>query len=306
MSFALTNWQETALNFECAGASLWGIVTTPVASGPSSGADHAPAKEAASQTGIVIIVGGPQYRTGSHRQFVLSSRYLAGHNYSVLRFDYRGIGDSAGEIGHFERVSADVRAAIDALLRCHPHLKRVVLWGLCDGASAALLYHHQERDNRVVGMVLLNPWVRSVSTEAVTRVKHYYPERLKNASFWRKLLAGKVAGSAAGELLRSLGLMLQGRGALQEPAHEPKTFQERMAAAWRDFDRPVLLVLSGNDHTAREFEEACATQPVWSGALARSTVTRYDAITADHTFSSREARHDLDVRTATWLRSCGL
>jgi uncharacterized protein len=307
-------WQESALNFECEGTPLWGVVARPHALASSTPAGQttahlAQAPQAAplcSPTGVIIIVGGPQYRVGSHRQFVQTARHLAGQGHSVLRFDYRGMGDSAGETGHFESVSADVRAAIDALLRSQPQVKHVVLWGLCDGASAALLYLHHEQDSRVAGLVLLNPWVRSVTTEAVTRVKHYYVERLKSAAFWRKLLTGQVAATALSELMGSVRLILQGRGARRAAMQAPRTFQERMAAAWRGFDSPVLLVLSGNDHTAREFEEVCAAHPAWNGALRRPTVTRYDAVDADHTFSKNQARRELDVRTSTWLRTNGL
>ena len=91
-------------------------------------------------TGVLVIVGGPQYRVGSHRQFVLLGRALAERGYPVLRFDYRGLGDSDGEPHTFETIDADIRAAIDAFTRLRPGLERVVVWGLCDAASAALFY----------------------------------------------------------------------------------------------------------------------------------------------------------------------
>ncbi len=294
------HWQESVLSFECEGTALWGVLAAP----HRSGHEHSPV-QAKGLTAIVIIVGGPQYRVGSHRQFVLTARHLAEQGYPVLRFDYRGMGDSAGQTGHFERVSADVRAAIDALQRAHPQVQRVVLWGLCDGASAALLYCQQARDPRVAGLVVLNPWVRSAVTQAAAQVKHYYLQRLRSAAFWRKLLSGQVAVSALSELGASLRVMAGARGVKQAPLREPKTFQERMAVAWRELNHPVLLVLSGNDQTAREFEEACNTQAVWAGALKRNTVTRYDATAADHTFSQTAQRCELDARTAAWLRACG-
>jgi alpha/beta superfamily hydrolase len=45
---------------------------------------------------VLVIVGGPQYRAGSHRQFTLLARSLAEQGFAVLRFDYRGMGDSTG------------------------------------------------------------------------------------------------------------------------------------------------------------------------------------------------------------------
>jgi uncharacterized protein len=295
-----TRWQESVLSFECESTPLWGVVAEPdcvnLDPSPSAGTH---------QTAIVIIVGGPQYRVGSHRQFVLTARHLAEQGFPVLRFDYRGMGDSAGETGHFERVNADVRAAIDALLQAKPQIQRVVLWGLCDGASAALLYCRETQDPRVAGLVLLNPWVRSLTTQAVTRVKHYYLQRLRDRAFWRKLVSGQVAASALTDLMSSLRVMLRGRAAQQVPAGEPKTFQDRMAAAWQSWERPLLLAMSGNDQTAREFEEACAAQLVWRGALGRALVTRYDAADADHTFSQTAQRSALDARTVTWLQANG-
>jgi hypothetical protein len=50
---------------------------------------------------VVIIVVGPQYRAGLHRQFVSLARTLSTAGFLVLRYDYRGMGDSDGEyLGH--------------------------------------------------------------------------------------------------------------------------------------------------------------------------------------------------------------
>ena len=131
---------EHALTFDCEGESLVGIL---------SGAGLPAGR------GVLIVVGGPQYRVGSHRQFALLARHLAKHGVPTLRFDYRGMGDSDGEVRTFERVGEDIRCAIDRFFASVPGLKDVVIWGLCDAASAALFYAHQ--DARVSGLILLNP-----------------------------------------------------------------------------------------------------------------------------------------------------
>ena len=72
-----------------------------------------------------------------------------------------------------------------------PEVEHVVLWGLCDAASAALTYWQSTRDARVAGMVLLNPgcvptqvWPRR--TSSTTTVQH-----LREAEFWKRLVSGR-------------------------------------------------------------------------------------------------------------------
>jgi exosortase A-associated hydrolase 1 len=243
---------------------------------------------------VLVVVGGPQVRAGSHRQFVYLARHLAGQGWPVLRFDVRGMGDSSGALHTFEQISPDIGAAIDGLC-AEADVQHVVLWGSCDGASASLLYLHERPDTRVAGLCLLNPWVRSEASLARTQVRHYYRQRLLEADFWRKLLRGGVALSAF------KGLVSNVRAARQRPAATPANFQTRMASAWRAFDGPIQLVLSGNDHTAREFLEYTAADPAWAGLLERPQVRRTEFDGADHTFSAIADQRALESSVATWL-----
>ena len=290
MTSPVPSAQEHAFTFDCAGDALVGILHKP--------ADPEPARDAA-RTGVLIVVGGPQYRAGSHRQFVHLARHLAAAGHPVLRFDVRGMGDSSGAQRGFEHLDADIDAAIQALMQHQPGVQQVVLWGLCDGASAALLYLHRHADLRVRGLCLLNPWVRSEASLARTHVKHYYRQRLMQREFWTKLLSGRVAGQA----LRGLvGNLRAASGPVDAPTRAAAPFQVRMAQAWQAFSGPVLLVLSGRDYTAREFTETVAAHPAWTGALARPGVQRHDAAAADHTFSARAERDALERLTSDWLR----
>ncbi len=67
--------------------------------------------------GVLIVVGGPQYRVGSHRQFVLLARALAARGFAAMRFDCTGMGDSDGaRARRSPTATATSRAAIDAFI----------------------------------------------------------------------------------------------------------------------------------------------------------------------------------------------
>lgn len=282
---------EQAFVFGCEAERLIGILHPPGEGAPES---------TTTTTGVVVVVGGPQYRGGSHRQFVHMARALAMAGHPVWRFDARGMGDSTGVLRNFEHLSPDIGAAIDALLQHQPQVRQVVLWGLCDGASAALLYMHDRADPRVRGLCLLNPWVRSDASLARTHVKHYYTRRLRQREFWHKLLSGQVAGAALRGLVSNLQAARRAPGvAVNAP------FQARMAAAWVALRGEVMLVLSGNDYTAKEFMEFTAADPVWREALLQPNVRRCELPRADHTCSDRASHRDMEAAILKWLTALG-
>jgi exosortase A-associated hydrolase 1 len=241
--------------------------------------DAHPSAHLSAHIGVLIIVGGRQYRAGSGRSFVNVARQLAESGTPSLRFDTRGMGDSSGAIRSFEEIEPDIGCAIDAMFSELPALQGVVLWGLCDAASAALLYWGATSDSRVKGLVLLNPWIRSEQTLAKTRMRHHYRDRVSDLQFWRRLVAGQVhwrallAWWADWKISRS-----SGRSGL--------SFHAAMAQAWRRFDQPLLLVLGDNDETALEFHEAASALPEWAGTLAQRSVSIEWLAGAGHTFSS--------------------
>ena len=277
---------EEALVFQVAGDHLLGIVAKP---------------DFPVDCGVLIVVGGPQYRAGSHRQFLLLSRRLAAEAYPVMRFDYRGMGDSGGAMRDFDAVGEDIEAAVDAFQLACPMVKRVVLWGLCDAASAALLYVQASRDLRIAGLVLLNPWVRSVASLAQTHIRHYYGQRLLQKVFWIKLLSGKL------QVLKSLqgflNSLLQARGKSVHKENLSHSFQDLMAEGLKQFPAGVLLILSGQDYTAREFVDYVSSNAAWKGLTPAAKVTRIEVEDADHTFSSRVLRLAVEEITKAWLDS---
>lgn len=283
------NISEEAVVFGFAGEQLVGVLARPELGEGAAG----------SELGMLVVVGGPQYRVGSHRQFILLSRKVAAAGFPVFRFDYRGMGDSSGDKRDFETVRGDIGAAVDAFLTACPSVRKIILWGLCDAASASLIYVDASRDSRVAGLVLLNPWVRSEATLAQTHIKHYYGNRLMQKEFWLKLLGGKlqVTSSIRG-LLKSV---LLARGPAGAPEGEVRSFQVRMAAGWRASSGDIMLILSSQDYTAMEFLDYVAAHPEWSALVGGENVTRIDVSDADHTFSDAQSRAAVEAASIAWL-----
>ena len=280
---ALSTPRERVLTFDCESSRLIGVLHEPAA------------REAG--LGVLVIVGGPQYRVGSHRQFVLMARALAHAGYPVLRFDYRGMGDADGGPRKFDAVDADVRSAIDAFVAARPELMGVVLWALCDGASAALMYC--SRDPRVKALALANPWVYTQGAEAQSYIRHYYFGRLLQRAFWKKLLSLKVdvRGSIKDFARKFLtARTVEGGGAAREGG-----FIARMLAGLQSFQSPVLFLLSERDLTARQFQDLAESSPAWRRAMQRTNVAVEHLTGADHTFSSREALDAATTRCLAWL-----
>lgn len=280
------NSLETAVHFDCAGDRLAGIA-------------HVPAEPRA--RGVIVITGGPQYRAGSHRQFTLLSRQLAANNFASLRFDYRGMGDSEGEPRSFERIDDDVRAAVDALIAHAPAVREIALWGLCDAASAALLYAH--RDSRVTGVALLNPWVRSESGIAEAYLKHYYLGRLFERELWSRIIRGEFRPI---EALTSFAGMMRARfrgSKVNNGSDGELPFQQRMLDGIRRFRGRILIILSGNDLTAAEFAGHVSRSREWREILHAPRVARRELSDANHTFSSAQWRAQVETWTIEWMQS---
>jgi len=276
---------EAAFFFECANESLLGIEAVPAEP---------------TDTGVVIVVGGPQYRVGSHRQFTLLARSLADGGIATLRFDYRGMGDSTGEPRTFDDIALDIRCAVDAFFARVPGLRRVVLWGLCDGASAACSY--AVTDSRVQGVILANPWIRTEQTEAKAYLKQYYRRRLLDRGFWRKVVGGTFRLAPA---VRSLGANIAAaskglRRRAQSTGGSASSLPTRVLEAINAFSGRVLVVLSENDLVAAEFKDMMQTT-AWKTMAARVAVECRNIDAANHTFATAGWRDAVAEASVEWI-----
>lgn len=281
---------EVPVSITCQGAEMIGVLHAPTLS---------------PRVGVVLVVGGPQYRVGSHRQFVLLGRDLASHGAAVLRFDCRGMGDSEGDFPGFERIEPDIAAAVDFIRRKFDSIRHVVLWGLCDATFA--ICAHARHDFRISGVVLLNPWVRTEAGHAQAQLRHYYLRRIAQKQFLRKVLQGQFNPLAAiRELIASIGRALgavKGNRAERTSSETDGTLVEMMGDNLRRYRGLMLLIMSGHDLTAREFDAAARKSPAWRMILSDRRLTRRDLVEADHTFSRRIWRNQVAEWTWEWMKA---
>jgi uncharacterized protein len=278
-------YEERVVAFECEGERLLGVVTAPAA--PAA-------------LGVLVVVGGPQYRIGSHRQYVLLARRLARGGVAAMRFDYRGMGDSTGASIGFEDAVPDIGAAMDGFVQAQPSVTRIVLWGLCDAASVALMYWERTRDPRVAGLVLADPWISSEEAFAESQARHYL-RRPFQREFWMKLARGGVAlRRALHDVAAVAATVLRAKSG--EPAFAEAPYQERMTRGIDEFPGPVLLLLSG-DLGARDFMQYCEVHPRWMALLDKASVTRGEVPGSNHTFASARWRSEVERLTIEWLAS---
>jgi exosortase A-associated hydrolase 1 len=256
--------------------------------------------------GLVIIVGGPQTRVGSHRQFVLLSRYLANNGVPSLRFDYTGMGDSQGIHSSFLNISDDIESAI-SLLKSRSGVSKVVLLGLCDAASSALIYAKKKPCTDLAGIVLLNPWVRSEQGEAKALVKYYYFKRLQDAEFWGKLFSFRLEVLSSikgllGNIRRSTKLNKLSNTEVNAETDD-SNFIEHMLEGLKTFQGKIMLVISGDDLTAAEFCDLASDSKEWRHELEKKIDHQLVLPNSNHTFSTQICRDKVEAATLEWLET---
>lgn len=251
--------------------------------------------------GVLILVGGPQYRVGSHRQFTLLARSLAESGIPCFRFDYTGMGDSEGERQAFSDVQGDITVALDQFQKIAPEVKKIVVWGLCDAASVALMHAHAEP--RICSLVLLNPWVHGGDYSPQVKLSHYYAPLLRGKETWLRFFTGKIHIRKALKEFFSDSVSLF-RSAVGLPLAVPArhSFVAEMLTGFLSFEGKTLFILSEQDLTAQEFVSLLGSDKKWATAMARPEVTTEQLSGADHTFSKKRWQEEMTELSLEWTK----
>ena len=212
----------------------------------------------------------------------------------------------------FLQLGEDIEAAISEFCRQCPEIDKIFLLGLCDAASAAMLYAY--KDKRVTGLILLNPWVRSEASLARAHIRFYYARRVLDAGAWLALARepSRIVNSLS-SIVRSVAAVT--RHMFGEPRkgdcdriHREELpqandahFPDDMRRCLSKFRGRMLLILSGQDITAAEFRELVDSDTAWRTIVNSEAMTCKQVEMANHTFSTGDARDQVAEEIVDWL-----
>ena len=232
--------------FPCAGETLIGSID-----------------EADGTTGLLIVSGGNEIRSGAHRGMALLATALSARGVPVFRYDRRGVGDSSGYNSGYTGAQDDLIAAPPRPFASRPpRMTRIVGFGNCDAATTLALF------GRVAGIdaiVLANPWVVDDDDPLppAAAIRARYAERLRDPAIWRRALSGDI----------DIGKAIRGLRKIIVAPSEPQTLANTVVATIRGWGDNASVIAAEGDATAIAFRHAARR-----GRLdARTTVIPTDS-----------------------------
>ena len=293
------------------GHRLFGILETPGGGGRSD-------------LGVILLSPGIKMRVGPECLYRRIADRFVRMGLPVLRFDFYGLGDSEGTLeeaflkdvyNHIE-VGRFVEDAIDAMnwMEEHAGVRRFILSGLCGGALTGLFT--AQRDARAVGLLTLgmnatlssraaNPSLYMTSGQ-LEHLRGKYVQKLLSPGAWLRLLSMK---SDYRVIWRALTQPLRRKVKVQAPQAAPPPEADNASPLFPpavfqllEARRPILMVFSGADRVAWEFQEKFVDR---YGERLASLPHKYEIHTvanANHVLSFVEWQDEMLEVSARWLQ----
>ena len=255
---------EQFVQFEVQGQRIYGMLHLPDVAAKNSGT-KVPA--------VAMCHGFTGNRIEAHRLFVKAARYFAANGFAVLRFDFRGSGESEGD---FEQVTvsdeiADALAAL-AFVRRQSVVdeNRIGLIGLSLGGCVAACA--AARDRRVKALVL---WAAVADLREVftTRWGDTIKAQMQAQGFW-DMGGWKISKAFYEDALRI------------DPLREIASYDG------------AALVVHGTNDAAVPVDHAHRYH-----AALRCTKRLHLVIGADHTFARTDWEAEVFAETLNWLQT---
>lgn len=251
-----------------------------------------------STTGLLIVSGGNEIRSGAHAGMANLAAAVAAAGHRVMRYDRRGIGDSSGENKGFDASADDIAAAVRAMQARVPSISRLVAFGNCDAASALALHGPAAG---VDALILANMWTLEAESDAPDEaqaahpmtpgaIRNRYLARLKDP---RELLRLASGGVNIGKVMRGL------RQATAKT--EVTGLAARLGAALAALDRPASLLVAEHDRTAMWFLENWNSE-AFAAARANRHISMARLDSNAHSFASARDKAWLSARILEALR----
>ena len=262
--------KEEAVQFGRPG-SLVGIVTST-----APGDQNKPA--------VLLLNPGIVHRVGPGRIYVKIARALAAEGFTVLRFDFSGIGDSSVRLDNlrFEQSSVDETRTAMSFLQTTRGISRFILVGGCSGAAVSL--ETARADQRAIGAILINFPARADEEQQATHHpdRHYYWHfALFSLRSWRQLLTGR---SNYGKISRALVGGLKHKFIDRTRASDSDQRFRTMLLELARRGVQLTFICSKGDPLLRDLREAGGSD--LKQLCARDKVACDVIPGSDHTFSS--------------------
>jgi hypothetical protein len=213
----------------------------------------------------------------------------------------------------------DLEAAITALSAEIPELKDVILWGGCNAASAIMM--HAWRFPLVSGIIASNPYMGKHNLAEKAKWLHF-ANRLRQASFWKKLFSGQFTISA---YLPSISALKKKRSSkpvkeikpqenkpvsntLAAPSsanNQPGYVLEQMLNGLHRYKGQCLMFMSENSIQSNEFKVLLKSSRQWRKVMKQPEFSMLNLPGADQNISSVDSQKTVRALTKEWLIKSG-
>ncbi|MEL6874237.1 MAG: hydrolase 1, exosortase A system-associated [Pseudomonadota bacterium] len=240
-------------------------------------------------TGLLIVSGGNEIRSGAHGGMAELSQKLSSKGHPVLRFDRRGIGDSTGVNAGFQGSRDDIAAATKYFRQNCPQVDRIVAFGNCDAATALALFQPELGFD---ALCIANPWtIEQTNKEqdapaepSSAAIRTRYWERLKNPRTYTDLISGQINFT---KLLKGLkkAAVKEGNSKLALDLRD----------ALKNLEAPCDLLIAKRDTTALAFMAGWKSAD-YAEVRDKSGLALHTIDTASHGFADSTSKIWLEDR----------